>query len=84
VDDTSWERLEAPERFPSGFVWCLHCERASPMSEWFTGDGFYCPYPDCRGSWIDAWDWRRVCVEGEHLEYPAQPVSGVVYPYYHR
>jgi hypothetical protein len=64
------------------YAWCLHCERASLVSEWKRKRG--CPYPGCDGNlfydgcgWhVD--DWPR----NENPEYPDHPESGKIYPLY--
>ncbi|MBE9047988.1 hypothetical protein IQ255_26945 [Pleurocapsales cyanobacterium LEGE 10410] len=71
----------------SGYLWCLHCERAYKESEYRTevnrnGDMMeMCHYEDCDGdAVIDAWDWADL-KEG-HPDYPDNPVEGKVYPQY--
>lgn len=69
----------------SGYLWCLHCERAYP-------DGAFrevtdargetqqmCPYDGCDGdAVIDAWDWAVIRIANP--DYPKVPGLGVVYP----
>lgn len=65
----------------TGYLWCLHCERAfvdpdprpnAPM--------IGCQYDDCDGSFFDlfGWEWPKEC----NSSYPAEPEPGVVYPLY--
>jgi hypothetical protein len=68
------------ERFPSGWVWCLHCARTYRVDQFRQVRGYeLCPYDDCDGNTvIDAWSWEQV--RSEHAEYPVEPLRGVMYP----
>jgi len=81
------ERQEIFGESKSGYLWCLHCERAYPDGEYRevkskSGVVYQmCPYEDCDGNAvIDAWDWAQIS-EG-HPEYPETPKKGKVYPQY--
>jgi hypothetical protein len=81
------EREEMFGKTESGFLWCLHCERAYKDDEYRTevnseGEKMeMCHYEGCNGdAVIDAWDWAEV-KEG-HPEYPDIPKKGVVYSLY--
>lgn len=39
------------------YVWCLHCERVYPVSQWI-GRGGWCP--GCRAGAIDGWNWDEM------------------------
>ena len=42
----------------SNYVWCLHCERVWPKSDWIS-KGWNCPGNDCDGGPLDAWKWEE-------------------------
>lgn len=60
-------------------LWCLHCERVAPDVEWRSG----CPYSDCDGGDVDAWDYhkQRLGIEGGPPIpwWPEQPELGARY-----
>jgi hypothetical protein len=66
----------------SGYLWCLHCERAYSRTDVREVDGQQlCHYANCDGDAVmDAWDWadiRRI-----HKDYPENPDPGAKYPLY--
>ncbi len=64
------------------YYWCLHCEQATPATEW-KANGFKCPVEDCDGGPLDVHDWSKTDWPREvHPEYPEIPVLGTVYPLY--
>jgi hypothetical protein len=75
-------RREMFGKTQSGFLWCLHCERAYEEGKWRDVKGMQmCPYADCNGdAVIDAWDWQKV--REANPEYPQRPEAGTVYPLY--
>jgi hypothetical protein len=65
------------------FLWCIHCERAYQFGEFRNaGDRQLCPYVNCAGSEVFAWDWQKVRSANPH--YPPEPLQGVVYPLFGR
>ena len=74
---------------PSGFLWCLHCERTYRYGEYRKlpsglPNGFVyqmCPYAGCDGdTFKDAWDWD--VIREDHPDYPESPDKNVTYPMY--
>lgn len=84
------------DRPKSGYLWCLHCERAYKYGEYrierteaFTVDHYtvdaieleMCPYPDCDGdAYMDAFDWESI--RENNPKYPKIPKRDEVYPMY--
>ena len=55
---------------PGEWVWCLHCERFYKVGEYRqVGEYQLCPYADCDGSPLDAFEWHG----------KTEPERGVVY-----
>lgn len=79
-------RSEAFGKTESGFLWCLHCERAYKENDYRTvkqnDEEFQiCHYEDCDGSTVlDGWAWEDYR-EG-HPNAPKEPEIGKVYPLY--
>ncbi len=65
---------------PDELVWCLHCERVAPRSEWGQGYDAECPYEGCDGHFMDDWPWLKI--QHANPDYDLKPVRGVVYPLY--
>lgn len=70
----------------SGYLWCLHCERAYKEDEYRTEvneEGHLmemCYYEDCDGDAVmDAWEWEKI---RDANGYPEIPEEGKVYPQY--
>lgn len=54
--------MKAQHPFLEGFesveyVWCLHCERVYPKTEWVKTN-WDCPGLPCDGGPFDAWPWN--------------------------
>ncbi|MBA7691012.1 hypothetical protein ES703_99550 [subsurface metagenome] len=66
----------------SGYLWCLHCERAYEYGKYRLKGWFQmCPYSGCDGDTVlDAWQWE--CLREIHPEYPVVPEMEVVYKLY--
>jgi len=66
----------------SGYLWCLHCERAYEYGKYRqVKDLQMCPYEDCNGDAVtDAWTWDKILES--HSEYPSTPESNKKYPLY--
>ena len=61
------------------FLWCIHCERAYQFGDFRrAGERQLCPYVNCAGSEVFAWDWQKV--RSANPDYPDEPHPGVVYP----
>lgn len=79
-------REETFGKTESGFLWCLHCERAYKENEYRTimnnGDEFQiCHYEDCDGSTVlDGWAWEDYLEKNSSA--PKEPVIGNIYPLY--
>lgn len=57
------------------YVWCLHCERVWPKSEWISKD-WNCPGSDCDGGPLDAWKWEEHFFSNpERPECPENPID---------
>lgn len=58
----------------SGWVWCLHCERAYKRGEFRVIDGLkFCPYEGCDGDcFFDGWEWFHYRY-GQFCEVPENP-----------
>ena len=70
----------------SGYLWCLHCERAYKDDEYRTEVNKYgdimemCHYEDCNGDAVlDAWDRAKL---REMHGYPEEPEEAKLYPQY--
>ncbi len=67
------------ENTPSGYIWCMHCERVFDLWE-ILPPGF-AEYCDCGGAWyLDGQDWGELRRQKPGL--PVTPQVGVVYPLY--
>jgi len=66
------------KEFEGEWVWCLHCERASHVSEWTPPE---CPFEDCDGGLFDGWSYSELRAQA-HPEWPQTPVRGKLYPQY--
>ncbi len=79
-------RAEAFGETESGYLWCLHCERAYKENEyrvvWEHGDEFQmCHYEDCDGSTVmDGWAWETF--RENNTDLPIEPELDKVYPLY--
>lgn len=79
-------RSEAFGKTESGFLWCLHCERAYKEEDYRIvkdyGQEFQlCPYEDCNGTTVlDGWAWEKF--REYHPDTPKKPEAGKVYPLY--
>lgn len=61
------------------FLWCIHCERVYQYGDFRrAGTMELCPYANCHGAEVFAWDWEQV--RQANPEYPEQPEPGVTYP----
>lgn len=66
---------------PGQWVWCLHCERCYQVGKFRLIGGLqYCPYADCDGTVIDAWDWPTI--RDSNPGYPEVPEPGKLYAQY--
>lgn len=74
--------LEIMFHFKRGsWVWCLHCERCYKVGEFRqVGELQYCPFADCDGTVIDAWEWSTI--RDANPGYPEVPELGKVYGQY--
>lgn len=65
------------------FLWCIHCERVYQYGDFRrAGNQDLCPYANCHGAEVFAWDWEQV--RQANPDYPDQPVPGVTYPLFGR
>ena len=67
-----------PDKDPD-FLWCIHCERVYQYGDFRrAGSLELCPYANCHGAEVFAWDWEQV--RQANPDYPEQPEPGVTYP----
>lgn len=72
------------KKITSGYLWCLHCEQAYPVSKVKEvtqgGETFQlCPYCDA-GTVTDGRDWAEI--KKIHKDYPETPEENTEYPLY--
>lgn len=70
------------QKTQSGWLWCLHCERAYRHGEYRLIKGLQmCPYDDCNGDTVmDGWSWDDHKPDIDH--WPDMPKKNVHYPLY--
>ena len=61
------------------WAWCLHCERVEKVEAWENAKN-HCPYSDCNGSPLDAWEWEIIYGYNSHFE--EVPIINKKYPMY--
>lgn len=82
------EAIFKDSRPASGWLWCLHCQRAYKWGEYrevqLVRGGFtfqMCPYDDCDGDTVlDGVPWEAI--RSNHSDYPEIPTRGQTYLLY--